>query len=202
MLLLLFRRSRFSIYVCFGCLIAAYHPAYGQKDTMYPILEDGLFGFINSSGEVIIEPKYDGAKMSSEGLAAVRLGYSWGFVDLQDSVRIAPQFSSVFPFSDGIARVQSGQYWTFIDRNGERITDEYFMSALDFSSGLAPVRVRPGTVAGLEPKWGFIDREGEMVVPDRFVRALPFSDGMAAAEVTRKVIVISINTRWPIFTIS
>ena len=68
---------------------SAVNIVYGQDaETIYPIIENGRFGFINASGERVIEPKYDGAQVSSEGMAAVRVGYAWGFIDTQDSVLI------------------------------------------------------------------------------------------------------------------
>ena len=196
--LLRYRRDRFFVVcVLLTGLLSAANIAYGQDaETIYPIIENGRFGFINAAGERVIEPKYDGAQVSSEGLAAVRLGYAWGFIDTQDSVLIKPQYSSVFPFANGAARVQSGQYWSFIDRTGKPITDKYFTAALDFSEGLASVRERPGTVVGLEPKWGYINKAGQTVLPENYVRALPFSDGLAAVEVVRKVFVVRVNTRW------
>ncbi|MYI84491.1 MAG: WG repeat-containing protein, partial [Rhodothermaceae bacterium] len=116
--LLWYRRDKFFVgCVLFTGLLSAVSMVYGQDaGTIYPIIENGRFGFIDSTGERVIEAKYDGAQVSSEGMAAVRLGYAWGFIDTQDSVRIKPQFSSVFPFANGAARVQSGQYWSFIDR--------------------------------------------------------------------------------------
>lgn len=57
-----------------------HHLAIAQDDTMYPIPENSQFGFINSQGEVVVEPKYEGAKISSEGLATVRPGCLWGII--------------------------------------------------------------------------------------------------------------------------
>lgn len=48
------------------------------------IKKDGLWGYINTKGEVVIECMYDDAEMfSSDGIARVRLGDKWGYIDEQ-----------------------------------------------------------------------------------------------------------------------
>ena len=54
----------------------------GQQ--LLPILLNGKWGFIDRTGKIVIEPKfdtYDYVYQWSEGLLAVRVGGRWGFID-------------------------------------------------------------------------------------------------------------------------
>ena len=67
--LLWYRRDKLIVCVLLTGLLSAANIVYGQAaETIYPIIENGRFGFIDAAGERIIEPKYDGAQMSSEGV--------------------------------------------------------------------------------------------------------------------------------------
>lgn len=91
---------------------------------------NGLFGFMDTTGNVIIHPKYLQTRGFFEGRAAVAKnleeGPRWGFIDKVDSV-IVP-FSFFYPpgdFSEGLAYVQHGQRSIsnveFIDRAGNPV---------------------------------------------------------------------------------
>jgi hypothetical protein len=53
------------------------------------------FGFINKSGEIAIECKYEDAKDFSYGLAAVKINGLWGFIDPEGNLVIEPQFDGI-----------------------------------------------------------------------------------------------------------
>jgi hypothetical protein len=61
--------------------------SYGQeKDVeesrpLFPIKENGKWGFIHKTGKVAIEPQFDLVGIFSEGLAQVRIGANCGYID-------------------------------------------------------------------------------------------------------------------------
>src|ERR1039457_842039 len=71
-------------------------------------------GFVATSktGQIVINPQFDGADAFSEGLAAVRIGDDktgkWGFIDGTEKFVINPQFDFAFSFAEGLARVRGG----------------------------------------------------------------------------------------------
>lgn len=114
-----------------------------EEGILYPMYEKGSiedkWGYIDSSGEYVIEPQFLYAgPFSDEGLAAVQDAESelWGYIDNFGDWVIYPQFVCAFEFKDGMAKV------------GERIESEYFDNG--------------ATV------YGYIDTYGEIIIPLEF----------------------------------
>lgn len=74
-------------------------------NTIYPICINGKYGFINSSGQIVISPKFEWADTLSEGLAAVVVGRKWGYIDSTGNFVIKPQFDYANSFVEGMASV-------------------------------------------------------------------------------------------------
>ncbi|ECH5021687.1 WG repeat-containing protein, partial [Campylobacter coli] len=53
------------------------------------------WGFIDKSGKIVIEPKFDGVGNFSEGLAGVELNGKWGFIDKSGKIVIEPKFDDI-----------------------------------------------------------------------------------------------------------
>jgi hypothetical protein len=133
---------------------------------------DGKFGFMDRSGRVVIEAKYQYAVGFREGLAAVRENGLFGFINEAGEMVIPLQFRSAFSsvFVDGLAAVAPQSAWGYIDRTGKLVIPPQFEKASDFREGLAAVQ--------LEGKWGFIDRAGKLVAA-AVQAATFFQDGVA-----------------------
>jgi hypothetical protein len=74
--------------------------------------EGGMWGFIDTTGQFVINPTMSEAKGFNEGYAPIRMGKKWGFLGTDGQYLIPPRFSFAGPFRDGFARV-------FIGRNEE-----------------------------------------------------------------------------------
>ena len=59
---------------------------------------DGKWGFVDSTGNVVIEPKYDEAKSFHNGYAAVKENGVWGFINKNGEMIIEPQFEDAYYF--------------------------------------------------------------------------------------------------------
>lgn len=55
----------------------------------------GMWGFVDKTGEYVIEPIYYGAYPFSEGLAAVNVDGDWGFIDAQGTMVLEPIYRTV-----------------------------------------------------------------------------------------------------------
>lgn len=60
----------------------------------------GKWGFVNSDGETVIEPKFDEAKSFSNGLAAVKSDGKWGFINESGELVIKYKYSDGGYFSN------------------------------------------------------------------------------------------------------
>ncbi len=192
--------------VCLMVLPAASIFVFGQEnksDNWFPVRVNGKTGFIDRSGKVVIEPKFDGASYFSEGLAAVAFGrdtiftegYSQGFIDEDGKIIIRPRWDVVSRFSEGLAAVGMDQTkkafkvgdktiyssashtwyrWGFIDKKGNLVIEAKFSDISEFRNGLAVANTDP-----YEPKYGFIDEQGEWIIQPKFENANQFSEGLA-----------------------
>lgn len=76
--------------------------------------DNDLWGFVDSSGNIVIEPQYDNAKSFSNGLGAVCKDSKWGFINTEGKIVIDLQFLEVDYFTNGkMCLVSSvhGQYY-------------------------------------------------------------------------------------------
>lgn len=64
------------------------------------------WGFIDKTGAVVIQPRFEGALNFRDGLAPVVLAGKWGFINTTGDSVIANQFEWVGGFSEGMAVVQ------------------------------------------------------------------------------------------------
>jgi hypothetical protein len=68
-------------------------------DGLIAFKKDGKWGFVNTSGKVVIDAAFDSAKSFSNGLAGVCSGEKWGFIDESGTVVIDYQFYGVDYFN-------------------------------------------------------------------------------------------------------
>jgi hypothetical protein len=155
---------------------------------------DLKWGYMDTTGQLVIPAQFDEAGDFSEGLARVRIkgpldnwGYKgpldkWGYIDTTGEYVVSPQFLFAGDFREGLAPVtRYGQVHSgYIDPTGKWvIPDTLFSSAREFSEGLAPVEINLGTDKRVNFKWGYIDKQANLVIKAQFDEAFPFSDAMA-----------------------
>ena len=85
--------------------------------------EDGGFGYVDRSGQIVIPYQYYFAAHFSSGLAQVgmqRKAQTWyGFVNREGEVVIDPRFTSAAAFEGGLAWVSTGEESGYINLKGE-----------------------------------------------------------------------------------
>ncbi|MCF8461008.1 MAG: WG repeat-containing protein [Flavobacteriales bacterium] len=141
-------------------------------------MEKDKWGFKDSSGNVLIKPKYESAFYFHDGMCRVEKNKKYGYVDSTGVERIALQYDAAGNFSEGLTDVSLNKRYGFINRSGNTVIPFEFDYAFSFQEGLAGVRK-----AGL---YGFIDRKGSLVIEHRFEEANSFSEGLAVVELNGK----------------
>ena len=143
--------------------------------------KDNLWGFIDKSGNIAIEPQFHMAQSFSDGYALVVIskengGLTKGFID--KSGKIIKLFegtnNTIRKFSDGLAEYTEGYGWGFIDTKGE-ITikpNKEWTASSSFKNGYALILTK-----GF---WGAIDKNGKMVVEPKYKHLWPFYSDYAA----------------------
>jgi len=122
---------------------------------------DYKWGFIDRSGALRIDTRFDEVRDFSQAYAVVRTGAYWGFIDKQGDYLIKPTYKGAWSFSDGLARVQTYQdSFGYVDRQGTLAIPVQFVQASDFDAGLARVQIGQ--------RYGFIDRQGSLLIPAEY----------------------------------
>lgn len=175
-----------------------------QAQQLYPVQQNGKWGYIDQTGKVVIPPQFEEVKCfcsggwQNEGLIAAKVKGLWGYINVKGDIVIPPQFTQVLPFSQGLALVNLGGsfsaaistkngQWLYIDKQGKSVMrvkqlGPYMPSFwMGFSEGLA-LFLEGGTSFNptfANAKYGFIDTSGEVVIPAQFDTAWPFKRGVA-----------------------
>jgi hypothetical protein len=175
-----------------------------DNNPLFVVIVNDKRGYIDRTGNVVIEPQFQGAGDFSEGLASVAIsdsGYKEGYIDKTGKIVIEPKWDTAGKFSEGLAWVGFDQAkreykignktfysspshsfdykFGLIDKTGKYIVEPTFTYTGDFSEGLAVVRTK-------EDKFGFIDKTGKFIIETKFNWAGSFSEGLACVYVNGK----------------
>ena len=157
---------------------------------LFPIRQNGKFGYVNVAGEIVIAPQFlrDGlqdGKHFQEGMQAVWVGDKAGYIDASGKMVIAPQFSLAQAFSEGLAAVRPTEApwkWGYIEKTGRFVIPPQFDDANVFSDGIAQVVV--------DGQAGYIDKSGAFIVAAQYRTYSPqhstFAEGLACVETNGK----------------
>jgi len=154
------------------------------------IMQD-KWGYIDKTGNMLIEPQFEYAEGFREGLAVVGMHDEWGqkkygYIDKTGKIVIKPQFDDARDFVHGFARVKIGKKWGHIDKTGRIISKQLFLLVGPFSEeGLARVAISKEPYGDPEYIWGYIDTTGKIVIEPQFEYAGDFTNGLAEVHVRK-----------------
>jgi hypothetical protein len=102
-------------------LLFLHFRAAANDTTLFVIVEQEQFGYINKKGEMVIKPVFRYGGDFHEGLAAARLDGLFGYIDTRGTFVIEPQFDFAEDFKSGKAYVVQGEERYMIDKNGYQV---------------------------------------------------------------------------------
>lgn len=178
-----------TILLAFCCLTAVAVPFVGVRgddgSDLFVVIVNDKRGYIDRTGKIVIEPKWNGANNFSNGRAVVAVNsphYKEGYIDRTGKLVIPAVFDDASDFDDdGLALVGVGKFglhgsgehkFGFIDLNGNWVIKPTYREMYGFSEGLAAAKNDYG-------KWGFIDKTGKVIIPFQFEIGSGFSEGLA-----------------------
>ncbi|MDO6739184.1 WG repeat-containing protein [Wenyingzhuangia sp. 2_MG-2023] len=161
------------------------------------VSKDGLYGFINSLGEIVIPIKYLGASNLSEGLAAIQdpTTQLWGYTDSKGNLVIPFAYSEADSFSEDLAfvkkKVKEGKWILsnslyidpkyqacYINKKNEIAVKERFDTGTPFKNGIAQVKRytrNDSFMGGGKDKTYFIDKNGKKISQNKSNLASSFN---------------------------
>jgi hypothetical protein len=149
-------------------------PPYQSESRLFPYSADGLtYGYVDETGQWVIQPQYDFAGDFAEALAVVELDGQYGYVDANGQEVVAPQYDFAGDFAFGLAPVVVDGEFGYIDQSGKIVIEPQFGDAHPFTAeGLAAVRP--------DETYGYVEQDGQFVIEPQFESAFSFSEGLAA----------------------
>ena len=76
------------------------------------------WGFIDTRGDWVVSPVYDGVLRGNNGRFGILENGRWGFIDAGGEIIVPPAYDKAKPFSDGVAAVKRAGLWGFISTSG------------------------------------------------------------------------------------
>jgi hypothetical protein len=132
------------------------------------VWKDNKKGFINLSGDIVIECKYNDARRFNNGYAQ----FDRGFLDKDGKEYHIPfSYGSIYNSEGEFASVKKDNYkWIVINKKCEPIFEIVAGYLSEFKEGVAIFK---------KSKYGFIDNTGKQISDDDYYEAQPFSEGLA-----------------------
>ena len=133
------------------------------------ICKDGLIGFVNTFGKVIIPPQFERTFGFSEGVAACKMGNEWFTIDLTGKRLVDLHYDDAHYYSEGLLPVAYCDFgtgnvkkyrWGFCDTNGNEVIPCQYDKVLPFSEGYA--------ATCFHGKWGYIDHLNRVMIPFQY----------------------------------
>jgi hypothetical protein len=143
-----------------------------QPGALYLIHRNGLWGYSDRSGKVVVKPQFAMGGFFDHGTAEVWRNDNGQkhLVDTRGNVIKDRNFASDH-FSEGLIPVKIEDKYGYEDEHGKMVIFPSFEYARDFSEGLATARK--------DGKFGYISHAGEFVIKPQFGDANDFSEGIA-----------------------
>lgn len=145
----------------------------------------GKTGFIDTTGNIVIEPKYEiqgsysfGIKSFcgfSEGVAVVCVGEypnrRYGCIDRDGNLKISARYDCIWQFTEGLAPLRMNEKWGFISKNGHVVISPQYEMVSHFCEGLAAVMLDTGQHI-------FVDKAGNTAIEKTKGVILTWDDGL------------------------
>jgi len=155
---------------------AKYIMAKSFSNGLAAVLADNWkWGYIDTKGNMAIQPQFEGAFNFDEKLAPVIKSGKIGFIDRTGSFVIEPVYERAAEFENGMASVWKNGKYSYITANGEIKTDVSHNKSYAFSDGVSPARA----ISTIEGRyfWGYIRTDGTWLVEPELDYASPFTSG-------------------------
>ena len=159
-------------------------PAVSQpvNDALSPVKKDGLWGFEDNTGKIVIPCQFDYAeipkmhgKIINDRVYAVIRGGKWEIINKEKQIITKRGYDEPFIFYDGFSVVKHDGKFGFIDTNGKEIAPCEYAIMDVFSEGFMLAEKE----ADGKMVCGFINAEGKETISFIYEDARRFSEGFA-----------------------
>lgn len=155
----------------------------GFKENLLRVKKDGLYGFLDRTGEVIISPQFDYAESFQDGVAYVQLDEKNGYIDQDgrllfsfptETMWIADEYEGIY-----FRYLRADGTWGFLNREGE-VLSEISSNITSDSDALLANGLFPA--CGETGYYGFLNVYGDWVIWPQWDSATNYTEGFACVE--------------------
>jgi len=141
-----------------------------NADRLYPVGENRSRGYMNISGELIVEPTYLYAYYFYEGLGtAKRHDGTYDILNARGEVEFNLAVDDIERFREGFAAIEVDGQWGFINTEGSIVIEPQYRYVDGFSDGVSLVRRH-------DAQYLYIDKENRNIFGSTtFSRSYPFN---------------------------
>lgn len=158
-----------------------YSDVFQVSDKLLGFKENGLYGFMDASGQVIHTAQFsnvtstefqDGKGFVKKPFVLIEKQKKIGIMDFEGKILTTPQYENIYPFSEERAVVKSNELYGCIDKSGKIIVPvNYKYMGEKYKEGL--IKFSNGGASG-----GFLDVDGNIVLEHKYHGFNDFSDGL------------------------
>ncbi len=127
------------------------------------------YGFINSTGDIIIPFEYDSVNYFSNGYVGVCKNGKWGIINKHNQLVISYKYDFAFAYYHTLFLVVQKGKINYITRDENDFINFEYDEVDWFRSNYAKIRING--------KYGYIDTLGNLVVPAKYIRAYDAQHG-------------------------
>ncbi len=146
----------------------------GFEDGLVPVQVGKQWGYLNTSGKLLVPAKFDKAQEFNSGFGVTESSNRFYIISKDGSEKQVDisGLEDVKRFSEGLAPYRVNGQWGFINTEGAVVIEAQYKGIGYLSEGLAWVKNEAGQV-------GFIDSKGNVKIDLQFQAAKEFSEGLA-----------------------
>lgn len=130
------------------------------NEGLFPAGKDGKTGFVNASGEWVVQPFYSEAENFHENISTFRNSSDWGLIAMDGSILSEAKWDEIKNFSAGIAVAKAGGKFFLLDKSGQVVNQEGFEQICRLKEGYFLVEN--------DSKRGLLDNAGKAILPIEF----------------------------------
>ncbi len=173
-------------------LLSLFFSLFAEKTKLLAFENNGLYGFKNKKGTIVIQPQYEMAfDFTNESVAFVFKKDRWKCINLKNQDLLEPYVFDNGPdaFSEGLARFIENQKIGFYRKGCKKTIPPVYDFALPFEKGYAQVCSgcqsfgEEEHLKMLGGKYGAIDKIGNIVLPIEY-------DGIISMDYIRKIALV------------
>jgi len=116
------------------------------------------YGFLNSKGKEVIEPKYTYASDFYDGKSNIIKDSIPGLLFENGTEKLFSEYNATYWYKDNLGIAIKDKKYGFIDKNGKIIIELKYEDAFPFYQGYASVKEND--------QWNYVDENGKKIFPD------------------------------------